>query len=251
MDNRTIITIFACTVISIGAYIGGYKTCQKINPLFLTTKSQYTGNLSADMPMIMSQLSNGGKVEIKLEDGKTPEYSFSDGTKIDVFHRTDGAEFMNFFGLHPNEMLARDQGIQTKGDDIWIGQSKGFGILERAFVIVRNFAVWIGIGIVFLCVLLLVPATRPIASWILRAIASVIPGIGSVIERVYSHFKYEKPLTQTVQGSQKFKDKIADATYLNDEQKQKVHDDFNDAQMECQDKTTQKQIKGIKTERDL
>ena len=251
MDNRTIISIFACVVISIGAFIGGYETCKKINPLFLSAKKSYTGNLSADMPLIMQQLSDGGRVEIKLEDGKTPSYEFSDGTKIDVYHRNDAADFLNPWGLRPSEAIAKDQGIKTDGDDIWIGQSKGFGILEHAFVIIRNFAVWIGIAILILCILLLVPQTRSIAGWILRAIASVIPFIGSIVERIYSHFKSEKPLNQVVEGGQNFKDNIANADYLTDEQKQKVKDEFNKSQQQTQDTSTQKQIQNVKTENGL
>jgi hypothetical protein len=251
MDNKTIISLVVCFVVGCAAFYGGFITSQKIQPTQFKG-SVYSGNVSKDMPLILSQIGqNGGRVTISMEEGKTPSYEFSDGTKISAYDKTDASRIMSMFGLSAGEVIAKNQGIMIDGDKLNIGQEKGFGILEQLWVKIKDFFKIGLLIIVILCILLLVPQTRGIAGWILRAIASVIPFFGSIVERIFAYFKSEKPLYQTIQGGQNFKDNIAKADYLTEEQKAKVKADFNKSQQQTQDITTQKQIQNVKTEKGL
>jgi len=246
MTNHTVLTIVAATILgllclSIGIAWG--PTLYKLNK----------GVNYNDLPTILANLQPGDRVEISMEEGVTPSRETQQGATVNMMNRTDAVRNMSWFGLGGGETIAKDQGINVSkaGDDVSIGQMKGYGFLEQLWERVKSFF-WFGVfAIVVLVILLFIPATAPVAGSILRVIASVIPGLGSIVERLFAGFQWKKPLNQVVAGGQGFKDRVNNADYLTQVQKDKLIADFKAAQMEKQDTGVQKQVQNIKVENGL
>lgn len=146
------------------------------------------------------------------------------------------------------EAAVKDQGIDIENGNIRFGENKGYGILEQLWNKLKTlFWSFSFIGII-LVVLLFVPATAPIAGMIFRGIASVIPVLGSLVERIIGGIKYKKPLNQTIAGGQEFKSNINTHRTLTTEQKSEVIEIFRNSMMIKQDYNTQKAINKIKAE---
>jgi len=121
---------------------------------------------------------------------------------------------VSWFGLGATEAAVQDKGIVANGTSL--GRSEGYGVLERFWAWLKG-VFWFGaFGLLGLLVLTLIPATSAIASTILRAIASIVPVLGSVVERVFSVVKFEIPAKQIIMGSEGFKAEIKVEQFVED-----------------------------------
>lgn len=143
---------------------------------------------------------------------------------------------MSWFGLGATEAASKDQGINYNEDGIAIGQMKGYGWAEQLWVRIKSLFWTISFGFVILIILTFVPVVGPFAVMILRGIASLVPILGSVVEKIFSWFKAEKPLRQTVKGVQAYRDE------LEEDEKNR----FTAHLTSAQDEGIQKLIKKIK-----
>lgn len=244
MDNRTIVAIGVVILFSIVSFWGGLEFAKKNKIDNLNKK---------DIQSLSSIIGeNGGRISIQIEEGETPEIYDSEGIRISAYNKLDASRIMSMFGLSAGEVLAKDQGIDaTPKGDVSVGESKGFGILEQIWVKIKDFFKLGLLILLILGLLCLIPATAPFAGAVLRWIASLIPALGSIVERLFSHFQYAKPLNQVVVANEDYKDSIAKADYLTDVQKQKLNDEFKRVQNENQDDSTQKQIKTLKVKKGM
>ena len=159
------------------------------------------------------------------------------------------------FGMSPTEMISHvkayeEQGGQAPGIAIGDdgvatteavrGSAKASGLSWTLWDAVKSFlrrVMWWGIGGAgLLLALYLIPATKPIASMILRGLAAVVPVLGSLVERIVARFKWQKPLEQTVAGVQAVKEGMTEA------ERQAV----NQKLQAVQDEATQAVIRQIK-----
>lgn len=247
MDNRTIINLSVTAILTTVGFVGGFYLAGKTLPEFnkVQKKVEFADALQA-MP-------DGGRITVNQESGVVPEYRYEEGKNITVTAKTDVSRIMSMFGISAGEAISKDQGIQVNkgGEEVWSGQAKGMGILESLWVRIKDFLKFGALAILILLILLMVPATAPVAGAILRMIASIIPGLGSIVERLTAQFKFAKPLEQTVVGGQKFKDNIDAVDWLDDAQKAKVRETFNQSQIEATDASTQRQVQTIKVQKGL
>jgi len=247
MDNRTILNLSVVFVMTVAGFFGGFYIAGKTLPEYdkVQKKVAFAEALQA-MP-------DGGRITVREEDGKIPEYKYEEGKTITATAKTDASRIMSMFGLSAGEVVSKDQGIGVSkgGEDITMGQAKGMGILESLWLHIKD---WFKVGaliIVVLLLLLMVPAASPFAGAALRWIASIFPFLGSVVERLVSHFQFAKPLEQTVVGGQTFKDNIQAVDWLTTDQKDKVCTMFNESHVEATDTSTQKKVQTIKVEKGL
>ena len=111
---------------------------------------------------------------------------------------------------------------------------------------------WFGSFVLLaLFVMTFIPATAPIAAGILRGLASVIPVLGSIVERIFAGLKWKKPLKQTVSGGQEFKTNIKNHPGLDENEKTDVIRIFREAMMMKQDEDSKREIKNIKLENNI
>jgi hypothetical protein len=107
----------------------------------------------------------------------------------------------------------------------------------------------VGLLIIGLALWFFVPAAQPIISWLLRAIASIFPIIGSFVESTIAKFKVAavtKPLEEVINGSEKFKQLIQAELSLTQVQRDKVISIWKSANNQEQDQSTQDLINTIK-----
>jgi len=96
-----------------------------------------------------------------------------------------------------------------------------------------------------------VPGAQPIINGVLRAIASIFPFLGSLVEKAVGNLKVaavEKPLEEVIAGGQTFKDLLSKEASLTAEQKARVVELFTQAHQLEQDTATQTVVKTIKAE---
>jgi hypothetical protein len=98
---------------------------------------------------------------------------------------------------------------------------------------------WIGgIGIaVLLGLYFLVSAAKPIIGGIFRAIASIFPIIGSLVENAVAKVRLAKPLAEVVDGGETFKALVDKEPTFTPEVKAKVLELFAEAHNAAQDKS--------------
>lgn len=248
MINKTIlhfIMMIAVGIISFGLGLTvGNANIQSNNELATEIASI---KMLKDLPV-------GGSIEIKLEEGTKPAKIYSEGAKVDVeANKTYGTILSIFGGLSATEVAAKDMGLEVKegGLDVTGGQVKGYGILEQLWERIKSLF-WFGSFILLaLFVMTFIPATSQIAGTILRGLASVIPVLGSIVERIFAGLKWKKPLKQTVSGGQQFKANIESHPGLSDNEKDDVLKIFREAMGNKQDEDTKREIKNIKLENNI
>ena len=236
MRNIVAIIIIGICLIGIGFSCGGNVNNTKNN-----TITKEVSNMIEGLPP-------GTEININIEENETPSSEYQKGNNVNVSAKKDYGRFFSWFGLGATEAAVKDQGMDINNGNIEFGVNKGYGVLEQLWnrlkTIFWSFS-FIGIALV---ILLFIPATAPIAGMILRGIASIIPVLGSFVERIVAGFKWKKPLSQTISGGQMFKKNINESTFLTAEQKTTVIDIFRNSMMIKQDNDSQKTVTQIKTE---
>jgi len=169
--------------------------------------------------------------------------------------------FLAPFGVSPGESISRQKATDANLVDGTIDFKGGggrWGFLDTIWQRMKDF-LWLGVfgGVGLVALYFLVPAAQPILGAIFRAIASIFPVLGSVIERFVGKLRVQAvqvPLAQVVDGGQAFKDAVkADAAVgpdgkalLSLEAKIHVLDLFVKAHDSAQDQATQDAVAEIK-----
>jgi hypothetical protein len=142
---------------------------------------------------------------------------------------------------------------QAQGS-VFTGGSGGLSWLSILWTKLKD-GLWLGgIGLAVVAAVLAVlyfavPAAQPFVQGVLRAVASIFPFIGSLVERAFGKAQVaavQKPLDEVVAGGQAFKDLIDAEAALTPDLKQKVKDLFVLAHQTEQDGATQTLVKTIK-----
>ena len=204
-------------------------------------------------------------IAISIE--KRPSASF-EGKSVKLDSNTYHSSLGNLWSTDPGETISRTEPlkyengsspavnigpggvISTKtGGSTFTGVSGDWGVLDTIWKSIKKF-LWLGtLGFAGLMILYFpVPGAQPIISGIFRAVASIFPIVGSIVERIFAGLKWKKPLVETVSAGQKFKDAISASTDFTLEQKAFIRKLFNETMMQKQDKASQKTIKEIKTD---
>ena len=172
--------------------------------------------------------------EIALSYTETvdPETYSSEAAATTGEEKKDYGRLMSWFGLGAVEGGVQSKGIVSNG--VSLGRSEGYGILERLWVWLKDMIWALSFGTILLIVLCFVPVVGPIAQGIVRFIASLIPGLASITERMFASVQLKKPLVQVVAGGQKFKAALAEEPSLTDFQKARVVELFHAAQNAAQ-----------------
>ncbi|HOF19407.1 MAG TPA: hypothetical protein PK082_10900 [Phycisphaerae bacterium] len=164
-----------------------------------------------------------------------------------------GTRALSWFGQSPIQAVEKRVGLSWGEGGISFGGSKGYGLLESLWDAIKD-VFWFGaFGLIVLVILLFIPATAPVAGAILRVLASVVPFLGSLIERIVSGFKVkavETPLEQVIDGGEKFKTAVSEANFADDVQKNqairdKVLELFRSSQSAAQDQSTQTTVRSL------
>jgi len=119
------------------------------------------------------------------------------------------ARGLSWWGLGGPEAASQHQGMKIADGEFTGGSHRGTGILERWWSWLKS-VFWVAaFGLVALLVLSFIPATRGVATAILRGAAAIVPIVGSTVEATISRFTAVKPLEQVVDGGEEFKDAVA------------------------------------------
>ena len=246
MENSTIRNLVGILIIGVVSFCIGMGT----GTYFEKNNNSFSSDILPQVVSmdILKDLPVGASIEIELEEYIDPSTEFSQGEKIEIQANKDYGRLLSWWGIGAPEAAAKDQGIdvQKGGLSAKSGQVKGYGFLEQLWSRIKSI-LWFGsFTLIFLVILMFIPATAPIAGGILRMFASIIPIFGSIVERVFSGLKYQKPLKQTVAGGQIFKQRINNHPSMDDNEKKDVIQIFKDSMMIKQDTDSQKTINTIK-----
>ena len=211
--------------------------------------------IGPDMPVAPAQAVQSTATAQERSVAVTPSRTTFKGEGETVTKEVKAWRIFSPFGMSPAEMISHIKDLEDKGGNapaVNIGpggvqtseSSRGSfsdaGLSWTLWDSIKAFlrkAMWFGIlGGAGLLALYLIPATKPIASMILRGLAAIVPIIGSIVERIVSWFKWQKPLEQTVAGVQNVK------AGMTEEAKTAV----NAKLMAAQDEGTQATVKTIK-----
>lgn len=143
-----------------------------------------------------------------------------------------------FEGENKSASIKSDSFSIGEGESSFMGGESSISILSRIWNRIKTF-LYFGIGgfiILFILSFISGPIGK-VASSLLRAILSVIPVVGSLVERIWAYFNFEKPLKETARGIENFKKK---SNVGNDELKEELR--------KAQDESSKKKIKNIKKE---
>ena len=215
-------------LLCVASFLIGYKVAPD--------NSTAPRNDYSELKEIIDNLEEGDSVVITTEEMKSEGSYESSGEGVAAKSDKHYLRVLSWFGLGATEAAAKDQGITNDGDETSIGQMKGYGWAEQLWTRIKSFFWTISFSILILIILTFVPVVGPFAAIILRALASLIPILGSVVEKLFSWFKAEKPLRQTVKGVQAYRDELAE------EEKRR----FTAHLTSAQDEGIQKLIKNIK-----
>ena len=148
------------------------------------------------------------------------------------------------------------EGVETTAgtQGKFIGASGGGTWTQMFLSKAKDWALSIG-GIILLVVIggavlyFLVPAAKPVISGILRFLAALVPGVGSLVESAFAKVRVaavQKPLEEVVAGGQAFKDLVDAEAQWTPQDKQRIKDLFILAHRTEQDGATQSVVKAIK-----
>ena len=244
MTSKTIKNVVGIIAISVVSFLLGIGIGLKFPTIYNNT------NDFPEIPSIqmLNKLPIGGAIEIELEEGTTAGEEFHQGEKVTIEANKDYLRILSWFGLGATEAAAKDQGLDISkgGLDTTAGQVHGYGALEQLWARVKSI-LWLGgFTLLALFIMMFIPATAPIAAAILRVLASIVPFIGSLVEKTVGSMKWKKPLNQTVAGGQEFKRKITAHPKLDEDEKADVIRIFTESMMIKQDVDSQGVIKEIK-----
>jgi len=182
---------------------------------------------------------------------QTPSKEEHIGSSTHVKRKVSMVRIMSPFGVSAGEVIAKQEPMKlSTNKEGGIDASTGgfrWTLFDSIWMWIKNIF-WFGIlgGAILLILFFVFPAARPIIGMIGRAIGSIIPIFGSIIERISAGLKWKKPLEQTISGGQSFKTAIANSTDLTPDQKKTVTEIFKTEMMKEQDKDAQKTVKTIK-----
>lgn len=203
---------------------------------------------AAPYQSLLRNLPVGSSVEITMDETTTPARESSKGESVGIKSNRDYWRGFSWFGLGGPEAAVKDQGftVGDSGSQAAFGQQKGYGILEQLWNTIKSFF-WVGIiGLLVLVALTFIPATAAIAGTILRGLASLVPVLGSVVEKIVAVFHWKTPFVETVAGGQLFKSKVRACGQLTLEQQTLVIQMFTDAMRSEQDGASQTQVQAVK-----
>jgi hypothetical protein len=195
---------------------------------------------------------NGQTVRIIMQ---TPSREEHYGTSTHIKRTVKIARIVSPFGVSAGEVIAKQEPMKlsTNKDGGIDATTGGFRwtLFDSIWMWIKNLF-WFGIlgGAILLILYFVFPAAKPIIGMIGRAIGSIIPIFGSIIERISAGLKWKKPLEQVVVGGQSFKTAINAHSDLTPDQKKIVTELFRTEMMKEQDKDAQTTIKTIKLEKD-
>ena len=191
---------------------------------------------------------NGQTIKIMMV---TPSREEHYGTSTQIERKVNMWRIMSPFGVSAGEVIAKQEPMKLAtneegGIDATTGGFR-WTIFDTIWLWIKNLF-WFGIfgGAIMLILYFVFPAAKPIIGGIFRAIGSIVPIFGSIIERITAGFKWKRPLAQTVVAGQNYKAAVNNSTDLTPDQKKVVIDMFRTEMMKEHDKETQKTIKTIK-----
>jgi|18_taG_2_1085343.scaffolds.fasta_scaffold02120_7 hypothetical protein len=194
---------------------------------------------------------NGQTVRIIMQ---TPLREEHIGTSTHVEREVKIRRIMSPFGVSAGEVIAKQEPMKlTTNDKGEIEATTGgfrWTLFDSIWMWIKNLF-WFGIfgGAILLILYFVFPAAKPIIGMIGRAIGSIIPIFGSIIERISAGLRWKKPLEQVVVANQNFKTAINAHTDLTPDQKKVVIELFRTEMMKEQDKDAQTTVKTIKLEK--
>jgi hypothetical protein len=244
MASKTIKNIVGIVAIGIISFLLGIGIGLKVS------EASVDNNTFPEIPSIkmLNELPIGGAIEIELEEGVAAGEEFYQGEKVKIEANKDYARILSWWGLGATEAAAKDQGLDiSKGGLTTVsGQVHGYGALEQLWSRIKSM-LWLGgFTLLALFVMMFIPVTAPIAGAILRGLASIIPFVGSLVERTVGSMKWKKPLNQTIAGGQEFKRRIIEHSKLDEEEKKDVIRIFRESMLIKQDMDSQGRVKEIK-----
>lgn len=240
MSNKTLSYLFAIALIVVVplSYFWGYYVGQSTIEVD-----------NSSMKSLIKQLPNGSEVTITYENGETPEVHQWVGSSVSAKSETWLNRTFSFFGEGAIEGFDKMKNMTVADKGVNFGEQRGYGLLEKWMSRIKSMF-WVGaIFLIVLFVMSFIPAVAPIATTILRGIASVIPFIGSMVERAVSSLRLkekDKVVHQVVKGGEEFKKRIQSNNTLSDTHKTHVINAFKDAHKSVQDNDVQQVVKSIK-----
>ena len=213
------------------------------------------GSASAPRPQpsafqqALAQLQDGETLEVEISEDAVVDYERREGGSVDAEDSRFYARVLSWFGLGATEAAAQFQGIKEEDGTLTIGKSEGYGVLEKLWSRIKSLFWFMTFGLGILLVLCFVPVVGPIARTIFRALAAVVPVIGSIVERIIGGLRTkqkEKELTQVVQGGEKFKQSVAAREDIPPEAKVAVKAEFTAAHSSAQDEATKAAVAGVR-----
>jgi len=122
-----------------------------------------------------------------------------------VIHSTKATRLLSPFGQSAGETISRAKGLRVEADGTVDFKGGTFTIGDILWRKIKKILTWLGILGAAGVVLWFIPATRPFIMLLSRVVASIIPFLGSIVERLRAKKAYEKPLRQTVAGVQEYR----------------------------------------------
>lgn len=237
---KALILIVLTAVLFICVFYSGFYVGQKI---------QYSFNTQDNFTSLLDNLPEGSSIIYEIEEYKKGESS--SGTFIEGQYDTTLARILSPFGTSAINGIKTEQGIQIDGYSVSVGATREHPI-TAAFLWIWNIikkVLFLVLGsITILVVLLFIPATATVAGGILRFFASLIPGLGALIENLISKKRTkesEEQKTEIINGGQNFKNRIAKSG-MSEQLINKILKYFTEAHLEEQSKKTQKIVKNKK-----
>lgn len=246
-----ILTVLICIiVIVLTVYFNGCnKPEEKSN--ITVTDTQTTPSISVNIEEMPSGSAEGKSVNIKGDVYHSSLGNLWSTDPGETISRTESIKYTD--GQNPSVDVGPDGVITSKtGGSSFTSMSGSWGIFDTIWSNIKKF-LWLGV-LVFAGLMLLyflVPAAQPVVSGIFRAVASIFPVIGSLVERIFAGLNWKKPLVETVVGIQKIKDYIQSKDDMTQEQKDDICKNINILLETTQDINSQKTIKTIKVQENL
>ena len=241
MNNRALSYLFAVGILIIApmSYYYGYN-------VGLSKNSEINSDI---VQSIAKKLPDGTAITIEYEDGTNPSVYHEVGSSISAKSETWLNRTFSFFGEGAIEGFDKMKNMQISDTGVDFGEQRGYGVLEKLWSRIKS-VFWVGtILLIILFAMAFIEPLAPIAKTILRAIASIFPVIGSLVERAVASFKVkekELALKQIVKGGQKFKEQIKTGNHLDAEHKDYVINTFKQSHQVVQDEHVQKLVKNLK-----
>ena len=169
-------------------------------------------------------------ITIVTEEGDTGERYHYEGEKYEVTDHGIFARIMSPFGMSANEAATNRKGVSLDTHKGTIEAGAGdYSLLERLWILMKNFAVWIVLSIGVLFGLTFVPSIGTVA----KGIFTILPILGGLYQKIVKD-KQTKDIVNSVQ--------VAKDT-LTEKQRQA----FNAELEKSQDSTTKKVVKAAKS----